>query len=85
MLKNISLWFAGLDRLQDGGSIKTRYEFVGDDDRVHGTLGVHVPPTDKHTVDSQIAVAHRILANKLRAWADDLDAHATVLEDRSDG
>lgn len=55
---------------------------VGDDDRVHGTLPVFIAPTEKGTVDSQIALANRTLACRLREWASHLDAQAEVIENR---
>ena len=41
-----------------------------------------IAPTEKGTVDSQIALANRTLACRLREWASHLDAQAEVIENR---
>ena len=81
MLKETTLRYAGLDREIDSDNLNHRFDIAAHGIAL-GTLPVVTSPTDGQTVDAQIARAHRLVSQRLRAWADILDDHARALEGR---
>jgi len=72
-LTNSHIRFAGFDVIKGGARL--RFELLGDDNSVMGTIPIEVGPQAEETVDAMIAEGYRILNDILRQWIAEAATH----------
>lgn len=79
-LAKAKIGYVGHDSLEDGESLSVRFDMSFDERQPLGSIPVTVSRGKGEQVPNQVANAHRILARRLFAWANQLEEIANELD-----